>query len=333
MNPILILPGRISYADLKDTDESVFAPFRGGEGVIHKGRKYIEYASVNYGVTEDNPCRAKGSTRKKVIEIADSRRQGIDPNAELPCVSESETELPYDGENGMTRYKADKYNGQDHGAWMDIVEFVATEGRTAKYNRFVYLHGRNDGLPQGNNSVEDVVSSATQLIYSGDLELREGPITAFVYEASPNMTTQEKNKAIRVIIKEEEVPTVTINWQHSECKDWLENKCLDDIGTVDYCFPYHYFQDRVYSLMKQYHLVKRKLKVIQHFDNTGDSDQVVLDARINQAKKWEEFRQICKSLALYMLNNDWELPFDVDTAFPQIKSGDHQEDQNRVVNL
>ena len=83
MNPLSeILPGRIAYQDLKNATGADFAPFREGEGVIHKGRKYIEYKNVNYGVTEDNPIRVKGSSGTKVTQIADSRRQGIDPFAE-----------------------------------------------------------------------------------------------------------------------------------------------------------------------------------------------------------------------------------------------------------
>ena len=82
-----ILPGRIAYKNLVHAKPEGFAPFRKGEGVKHLGRKYIKYDQVDYGITEDNPVRLKGSSGMTVTEIADSRRQGIDPSAELPCVS------------------------------------------------------------------------------------------------------------------------------------------------------------------------------------------------------------------------------------------------------
>ena len=91
-----------AYKDLKNAKGTDFASFRVGEGVVHKGRKYIFYSDINYGLTEDNPIRIKGSSGTKVNQISDSRRQGIDPNAELPCVSLSDDpSKTYDGENGM----------------------------------------------------------------------------------------------------------------------------------------------------------------------------------------------------------------------------------------
>mgnify|MGYP001228631183 FL=1 len=327
------LPGRIAYKDLKNAEGTDFASFRVGEGVVHKGRKYIFYSDVNYGLTEDNPIRIKGSSGTKVNQISDSRRQGIDSTAELPCVSLSDDpSKTYDGENGMTRYKADRENGWNEGAWMDIVEFVSTEDRTKEYNRKIYLHRRNDGLPQDSNSVDDLVGTATKLITSKDLELDLDAVTKFVYDAAPNMLTKDKNKAIKQIVKEEDVPTSTIGWTYAECLDWLEDRCVDDYE-VDYCFPYRYFAERIYAVMKKYHESKKVVKVTQWFDNKGDSDEVVLASRINQQIKWEELRLICKTWALYMLNNDWQLPVELTTAFPQIKSGDNKEPQDKLVKL
>ena len=57
-----ILPGRLAYKNLKSAKPEGFAPFRGGEGVKHVGRKYILYKDVDYGTTEDNPVRVKGSS-------------------------------------------------------------------------------------------------------------------------------------------------------------------------------------------------------------------------------------------------------------------------------
>ena len=93
MNPITeILPGRLTYDELKKAKAEQFAPFRGGEGVKHVDRKYILYKDVDYGTTEDNPVRVNGSSGVAVTKLADSRRQGIDPSAELPCVSINKNE-------------------------------------------------------------------------------------------------------------------------------------------------------------------------------------------------------------------------------------------------
>ena len=100
---------------------------------------------------------------------------------------------------------------------------------------------------------------------------------------------------------------------------------------VDYCFPFHYFQDRVYSVLKQYHNTKKVQNVVQHFENKGDSDEVIKAARITQNEKWEEFREVMKSVSLYMVANDWQLPVNKDQYFPQIKTGPDAEDPNRIV--
>ena len=337
-----ILPGRIAYKNLVHAKPEGFAPFREGEGVKHLGRKYIKYDQVDYGITEDNPVRLKGSSGMTVTEIADSRRQGIDPSAELPCVSlnDNDSKLPYLGENGMTRMKADRSNGYADGVWMDMVEFFATEGRSARYNQIIYLHKSNDILPASSNSIEDVVKTATDLIYSRDLELTLEAVTAFVYDAAPNMMTRDKNKAIDIIVKKEEVPTSTISWTYSECLEWLENKCIDDYQ-VDYCLPYRYFAERVYPVLNEFYKtidsdnapLGRKINVTQWFDNSGDSEKSVLGARIVQAQKWEHLRKVLVATAKYMMVNNWELPFELETAFPQIKNGDDKDIQERLVKL
>ena len=337
-----ILPGRIAYKNLVHAKPEDFAPFRQGEGVKYIDRKYIKYDQVDYGITEDNPVRLKGSSGMTVTEIADSRRQGIDPSAELPCVTLSidGSDLPYNGENGMTRMKADRSNGYADGVWMDIVEFFATEGRSARYNQIIYLHKRNDILPASSNTIEDIVKTATDLIYSRDLELTLEAVTAFVYDAAPNMMRRDKNKAIDIIVKKEEVPTSTISWTYSECLEWLENKCIDDYQ-VDYCLPYRYFAERVYPVLNEFYKtidadnapLGRKINVTQWFDNSGDSEKSVLGARIVQAQKWEHLRKVLVATAKYMMVNNWELPFELETAFPQIKNGDDKDIQERLVKL
>lgn len=337
------IEGRVDYADFPNTKKDFFTyAFKGSEGVIHEDRIFIKYSDIFWGETEDNPGRKKGSSKKNIKDIATSRSVGIDPSCALPAVSScviSDTSgkvFKYKAENGITRYKADKLNGYTEGAWFDVVRFVETEGRSAIYNREVWLQLENDGLPQESHSVDDLVVSCCTLIQSGDIAREESAIRDFVYESAPNMATQDKNEVVRIVLKEEEVPTKTISWRDNECKEWLDEKCLDEIE-VDYSFPFHYFQDRIYSLAKQYHesgndLASRKVqKVVQHFENRGDSDEVILANRTNQKKKWEECTAVFKSIAQYMVANDWQLPFDKDQYYPQIKTGQNAEDQNRIV--
>ena len=339
MQNILIetLPGRIAYQDLKNASLEDFTyNFVGGVGVIHVSRQFIKYGDIFWGETEENPARAKGSFKKNIKGLADSRRKGIDPTAKLPAVQETViTDIEgktyhYKAENGITRKKSDYLNGYTEGAWFDVVRYVETEGRSAEYNRRVWLHIENDPLPSEGNSINDIVQSCSEMICSGDLPKEESSIRDFVYESAPNMPTQDKNEVVRIVLKEEDVPTRTISWRDNECREWLDEKCLDEVK-VDYCFPFHYFQDRVYSVLKQYHNTKEVQYVVQHFDNKGDSDEVIKAARITQKEKWEEFREVMKSVALYMVANDWQLPVDKDQYFPQIKTGDNKEDTNRIV--
>ena len=339
MQNILIetLPGRIAYQDLKNASLEDFTyNFVGGVGVIHVSRQFIKYDDIFWGETEENPARAKGSSKKNIKGLANSRSKGIDPTAKLPAVQETVIAdiegktYHFKAENGITRKKSDYLNGYTEGAWFDVVRYVETEGRSAEYNRRVWLHIENDPLPSEGNSVDDLVQSCSEMIYSEDLPKEESFIRDFVYESAPNMPTQDKNEVVRIVLKEEDVPTRTISWRDNECRDWLEDKCLDEVE-VDYCFPFHYFQDRVYSLLKQYHSTKKVQYVVQHFDNKGDSNDVIKAARITQKEKWEEFREVMKSVALYMVANDWQLPVDKDQYFPQIKTGDDAEDQNRIV--
>ena len=329
------------YENLRDAKAEDFTPFRNGEGVTHLGREYILYGDVDYGYTEDNPCRLKGSNKKKVVDIAASRKQGIVTGAELPCVTQADKPGKYKGQNGMTRMKADRDNGwyEGEGAWMDIVRFESTRGRTANYNKFVYLHNVNDPLPNDPNSVDDIVRTCGKLIESGDLALSLDAVENFVYESVPNMGTTEKNQAIRRVVEEEQVPTTTIPWKSGEARRWMDEDCLDKDIDIDYFFATHHFQSRAYAVIKQYHesgdsLEDRSVQeVAQFFDNRGDSDEAILKGRIEQEEDWEELRLICKSLAIYMVANDWQLPFSRRFAVPQIKSGKNKERQDKLVRL
>lgn len=341
MDSILVntLPGRIAYEDLKNASAEDFVyEFRGGEGVVHETRKFIEYSDIYWGETEDNPARAKGSSKKNIKGLASSRKVGIDVTAPLPAVSSciitdsSGKAYRYKAENGITRKKADYYNDYKEGAWFDVVSFVPTKERSAEYNREIWLQLENDGLPQESHTIDDLVSSCSRMIARGDLAKEESAIRNFVYEAAPNMATQDKNEAVRQVLKNEDVPTVTIAWRDTECREWLEEKCLDEVE-IDYCFPFHYFQDRIYPVLKQYYETGKIQEVAQHFENTGDNDEIVLARRENSEKKWEECRKVMESIAKYMVLNNWELPISRRYAFPQIKTGDNKEDPNRLVDL
>jgi hypothetical protein len=212
MNPILTetLEGRIAYDDLKNSSKNDFIyVFKGSTGVIHEGRQFIKYDDIFWGETEDNPARKKGSSKKNIRGLATSRALGIDPNCPLPAVSScvitdtSGNNYKYRAENGITRYKADKLNGYSDGAWFDLVRFVETEGRSASYNREVWLQLENDGLPQESHSVDDLVVSCCTLIQSKDLPKEENSIRDFVYESAPNMVTQDKNEQNKLNVYEE----------------------------------------------------------------------------------------------------------------------------------
>ena len=337
-----LIKGRISYDDFPNADASDFShEFREGPGVIHEDRKFINYDDIYWGEIEENPARQKGSSSANIKAIASSRGRGIDTSAPLPAVSPCVIRLDgktylYKAENGITRYKADKYNGYTTGAMFDVVRFVEEDGYSAEYNRYMWLHQENDNLPQGVNSIGDLVTTCSTLVSGGIIDKEEFAIRKFVYDSAINMPTADKNEVVRRVLKEEEVPTKTVSWRDNECRVWLTEKCVDEVQ-VDYCFPYHYFQDRVYSLMKQYHesgdsLSERNIQqIVQHFDNKSDCEEYVLSQRSLQDNKWEEFRKICWSLAEYMFMNDKQLPFDRIGFFPQIKTGENADDQNRIV--
>ena len=73
MNSILTetLEGRIAYADLINANENDFSySFKGGVGVIHEKRIFINYDEIFWGETEDNPARKKGSSKKNIKGLA-----------------------------------------------------------------------------------------------------------------------------------------------------------------------------------------------------------------------------------------------------------------------
>ena len=336
-----ILKGRISYEDLsKASKEDFTAPFKGSEGVIHHDRRYIPHDEIYWGQTEENPVRVKGSSSKNTRDLATSRRQGIDPDAPRPAVELNNIVDPitgktykYKGENGITRKKADVYNGvEDSGDWYDIVSYEDTEDHTAIYNREVFLQLQNDDLPQEVHSSEDIKESCFRLIASGDLAKEEDSIRDFVYCSAPNLRTEEKNEIVRQVIKDNDVPTRTISWRDNECKDWYEQKCVETEPAIDYFFPDHYFQDRIYPVLKQFWKEDKVQVIAEHVSNAGGDNPELVDARRSNAdKKWDEAEQVFKAVAIHMIANDWKLPVERGRFMPQVKSGDNKEDMNRFV--
>ena len=49
-------------------------------------------------------------------------------------------------------------------------------------------------------------------------------------------------------------------------------------------------------------------------------------------RNWKDAKRYCEFLELDGFNN-WELPFELETAFPQIKDGDDKDIQERLVQL
>ncbi len=336
-----ILNGRISYEDLpKASKEDFTAPFKGSEGVNHHGRIFIKYDEIYWGQTEENPVRVKGSSSKNIRDLATSRRQGIDPTAPRPAAEQNNIVDPitgktykYKGENGITRKKADAYNGvEDSGDWYDVVSYEDTENHTAAYNREVFLQLQNDDLPQEVHSSEDIKESCFRLISSGDLKKEEDVIRDFVYESAPNLRTEEKNEIIRQVIKDNDVPTRTISWRDNECKEWYDQKCVETEPEVDYFFPDQYFQDRIYPVLKQFWKEDKVQTIAEHVSNKGGDNPELIDARRSNAdKKWDQAELVLKAVAIYMIANDWKLPVLRGRFMPQVKSGDNKEDMNRFV--
>lgn len=76
MNSILNqnFEGRIAYEDLKNASKNDFLYiFKGGTGVIHEGRQFIDYEDIYWGETEDNPARKNGSSKANIKGLATSR--------------------------------------------------------------------------------------------------------------------------------------------------------------------------------------------------------------------------------------------------------------------
>ena len=344
-----LISGRVTYDELPDVDVKEFTePFLESPGVVFEFRKYLLYKDVFYGEGgEENPARADGSSSSNIKDLAESRRRGIilesaRPIAELNnIVDVSGKTFTYKGEDGVTRYKADQYNGQiDGGDVFDVVSYVDTfdeEGNlihSAAYNRLLFLQKLNDAPPREVHTVNDLVSTCATLISGGYLPKEELAIVNFVYAAAPNLSTAKKNEVVRKVLMAQDVPTQTRSWRDNECWDWYDTKCVDkDEVKIDYFFPDHYFQDRIYSVLKQFaHSKNKEVQTLaEHVNNKGDNPEIVQARREQADLIWEEARNVFEEVSKYMICNDFKLPVERNYWMPQIQSGDDEENRNKFV--
>lgn len=336
-----IIEGRISYDELPYVSEETWSnsKFKSSEGVLLDDRKYIRFSDIYWGSTEKNPIRIKGSSPSNISNLATSRKQGIDTEAPRPVVVECNITSPcgdvyrYKAENGITRKKADFENNQQHGGdWYNVVSYHDTKGHSAAYNREVFLHLQNDDLPQLVHDENDLEFSVSNLITNGDLVKEEGAIKAFVTVAAPNLSKQKKNEVVRRIIRDQDVPTKTINWRDGECKTWYSEECIEAEDTkVDYFFATHYFQDRIYPVLKQFADSGEVQVISEHIQPKNDSIKDVQRLRELSDDKWEECRHVMELVSKHMYANDFELPIQRGLWQPQIQDGENKEDDNHFV--
>ena len=336
-----IIEGRISYDELPYVSKETWSnsKFKSSEGVLLDDRQYIRFSDIYWGSTEKNPIRVKGSSPSNINNLATSRKQGIDTEAPRPVVVECNITSPcgdvyrYKAENGITRKKADYENNQQGGGdWYNVVSYHDTKGHSAAYNREVFLHLQNDELPQLVHDKSDLEMSVTNLITNGDLAKEEGAIKAFVVEAAPNLSKQIRNDVVRRILRDQDVPTKTITWRDNECKDWYSDECIEaDETKVDYFFATHYFQDRIYPVLKQFADSGEVQVISEHISPKSDSINEVKRLRDLTEHKWMECKEVLKAVSQYMYANDFELPVQRGLWQPQIQDGDDQEDDNHFV--
>ena len=336
-----IIEGRISYDELPYVSKATWnnSKFKASEGVMLDDRRYIRFSDIYWGSTEKNPIRVKGSSPSNINNLATSRKQGIDTEAPRPVVVECNITSPcgdvyrYKAENGITRKKADYENNQQGGGdWYNVVSYHDTKGHSAAYNREVFLHLLNDELPQLVHDKSDLEMSVTNLITNGDLAKEEGAIKAFVVEAAPNLSKQIRNDVVRRILRDQDVPTKTITWRDNECKDWYSDECIEaDETKVDYFFATHYFQDRIYPVLKQFADSGEVQVISEHISPKSDSINEVKRLRDLTEHKWMECKEVLKAVSQYMYANDFELPVQRGLWQPQIQDGDDQEDDNHFV--
>lgn len=290
-------------------------------GIEHIERTLIQLVDIYTGQTEQNPGRVHGALRKNVAKIENSLRdRGVDYSLPIPVVEELENPIIANGRkyyyrliDGMNRFKA--FLNVNYDEWAFDVIYIGVGGVSRKYALETFAQIRNDHAPSEAHSVEDVHASASRLIESGDLEDKEDSIRDWVYMVCRNVPTQTKNQIVAEIIKNNEIPTATISWTDKTATAWAQQPDTNLPVEPDYFFPGHYFQDRIYSLMKQYSETKKVQNVYIHVD--GKDEKSIVAQREKCLEQFEAFEQILRDFAGYVLLNG-ELPLNIVGFNPQI---------------
>ena len=285
------------------------------------GRNILELDRIYTGQVETNPGRVHGALRKNVSKIENSLRdRGVDYSLPVPVVEQLEYPIVANGRkyyyrliDGMTRFKA--FLNIGYTEWVFDIIHIGVNGVSRQYALETFAQVRNDHAPSEAHSVEDVHASASRLIGAGDLEDNEDSIREWVYLVCQNMTTQTKNQIVAEIIKNNDIPTATIKWDDKSATAWSQQPDTNLPVQPDYFFPGHYFQDRIYSLMKLYSETKKVQNVYVHVD--GKDEKSITNARERCLEQFDSFEQILRDVAGYVLLNG-DLPFNLIGFNPQI---------------
>jgi hypothetical protein len=294
-----------------------------GKTIDHNGngRAELLLEEVYTGQVEHNPGRVQGALRSNVSRITESlNTRGVDYSLPVPVVEKLKTPIVANGKkyeyrliDGVNRFKSFLNNGYTY--WVfDVIE-IGVGGVSYEYALETFAQIRNDHAPNSPHSVEDIHASAARLIGSGDLDDNEDSIRDWVYLVAKNVPTQTKNQIVSQIIKDNEIPTATSSWTDKTATAWAQQPDTKLPVDPDYFFPGHYFQDRIFALMKQYSETKQVQNVYVHV--SGGSEENILNQREKTLEQFDNFEQILRDVSSYVLLNG-ELPFNIVGFVPQI---------------
>jgi len=290
-------------------------------GIRYLQRVQMKLEDIYTGQVEHNPGRVQGATRSGVARITGSLNdRGVDYSLPVPVVESLVTPIVANGKkyyyqliDGVNRFKS--FLNLDYTQWVfDVIQF-GFDGVSRAFALETFAQIRNDHAPCTPHSVEDIHASAARLIGSGDLEDSEDSIREWVYLIAKNVPTQTKNQIVAQIIKDNEIPTVTTSWTDKTATVWAQQPDTKLPVEPDYFFPGHYFQDRIYSLCKQYSETKKVQNVYIHVN--GGSEESIINQRDKTLEQFDDFEQILRDVSSYVLLNG-KLPFNIVGFVPQI---------------
>lgn len=305
--------------------------FEATPGIRYTKRMLIKLDEIYTGQVEHNPGRVQGATRGGVARITGSLNdRGVDYTLPVPVVEELVTPIVANGKkyyyqliDGVNRFKA--FLNLNYTQWVfDFVQ-IGVGGVNRAFALETFAQIRNDHAPCTPHSVEDIHGAAARLIGSGDLDDNEDSIRDWVYLVAKNVPTQTKNQIVAQIIKDNEIPTVTSSWTDKTATAWAQQPDTKLPVEPDYFFPGHYFQDRIYALMKQYSETKQVQNVYVHV--AGGSEEGIINQREKTLEQFDNFEQILRDVSGYVLMNG-KLPFNIVGFVPQIND---KEDPNTCV--